>query len=77
MMLNHIREQEVGMKIKNAWSRAIGEGIHTADIYKEATSKQLVNTMEFADAVIARLGQKPQYLPEVEYDVNAKITIKK
>jgi isocitrate dehydrogenase len=77
MMLNHIGEQEVGMKIKNAWSRAIEEGIHTVDIYTEGTSKQLVNTIEFADAVIERLGQKPQYLPEEKYDVNAKITIKK
>ncbi|AGC78613.1 isocitrate dehydrogenase [Nonlabens dokdonensis] len=77
MMLNHIGEQEVAMKIKNAWSCAIEEGIHTADIYKEGTSKRLVNTMEFADAVIVRLGQKPQQLPEVQYDTNAKITIKK
>ncbi|MEN8816678.1 MAG: NADP-dependent isocitrate dehydrogenase [Nonlabens sp.] len=77
MMLNHLGEQEVAMKIKNAWSCAIEEGIHTADIYKEGTSKRLVNTMDFADAVIERLGRKPKHLPEVAYDTNAKITIKK
>lgn len=77
MMLNHIGAQEVAMTIKNAWSCAIEEGIHTADIYKEGVSKKLVNTMEFADAVIERLGHKPKHLPEVAYNTNAQITIKK
>lgn len=76
MMLNHIGEQEIAMKINNAWSCAIEEGIHTADIYKEGVSKKLVNTMEFADAVIERLGQKPKQLAEAVYDTDAQIEIK-
>jgi isocitrate dehydrogenase len=77
MMLNHIGEQEIAMKIKNAWSCAIEEGIHTADIFNKETSTQLVNTMEFANAVIERLGKKPKLLPEVNYNTTATITIKK
>jgi isocitrate dehydrogenase len=76
MMLNHIGEQEAAMKIKNAWSCTIEEGIHTTDIYKEGQSSRLVNTMEFADAVIERLGKVPQKLEAAVYDANAQITIK-
>jgi isocitrate dehydrogenase len=36
--------------------------VHTYDIYKEGVSTQKVGTKEFADAVIARLGQVPQKL---------------
>ncbi len=38
---------------------------HGAD--KEGVSKQKVGTKEFADAVVARLGQKPQQLKEASY----------
>jgi isocitrate dehydrogenase len=67
MMLNHIGQQHVAEKIKNAWSCAIEEGLHTADIYKEGVSKQLLGTKEFAQAVIERLGKKPQKLHTTEY----------
>lgn len=43
------------------------DGIHTYDIYKEGTSKQLVGTKEFAKAVIANLGQQPATLKAVEF----------
>lgn len=76
MMLNHIGEQEAAMKIKNAWSCTIEEGIHTADIYKEGQSTRLVNTTEFADAVIERLGKLPQKMDVAEFDANSLITIK-
>ncbi len=76
MMLNHIGEQQAAMKIKNAWSCTIEEGIHTADIYKEGQSSKLVNTSQFAEAVIERLGKVPQKLAAAEYDSNAQITIK-
>lgn len=62
MMLNHIGQQDVAENVINAWSCAIEEGIHTADIYKEGISKELVGTKEFAQAVIDRLGKKPQHI---------------
>ena len=76
MMLNHIGEQQAAMKIKNAWSCTIEEGIDTADIYKEGQSSKLVNTSQFAEAVIERLGKCWQKLAAAEYDSNAQITIK-
>lgn len=67
MMLNHIGQQETAELVKNAWSCTIEEGIHTLDIYKKDSSKSLVGTQEFAEAVIARLGKKPEKLHSVEY----------
>jgi isocitrate dehydrogenase len=66
-MLNHIGQQDVAEKVKNAWSCTIEEGIHTPDIYKEGISKQKVGTREFAQAVIARLGQTPKMIPAASY----------
>lgn len=48
------------------------DGIHTYDIFKEGVSKEKVGTKEFAEAVIARLGQKPSLLKAVKYDADAK-----
>lgn len=67
MMLNHIGQTEVAQKIQNAWLVTLECGIHTADIYKEGFSKQLVGTKGFADAVIANLGKVPQQLEAVSY----------
>lgn len=77
MMLNHIGQQDVAETIKNAWSRTIEEGIHTADIYKEGVSKQLVGTQAFAEAVVARLGMKPQMLKVAEYEKGVQLNIPK
>lgn len=77
MMLNHIGQQDVAERIKNAWSCVIEEGIHTADIYKEGLSKQLVGTTEFADAVIARLGQRPQQLKVADYEKGVQLNLPK
>jgi isocitrate dehydrogenase len=68
MMLNHIGQQDVAENINNAWSYTIENGIHTADIYKEGQSKVKASTKEFADAVIANLGRKPEQLPSVYYE---------
>ena len=75
MMLNHIGQQDVAETVKNAWSCAIEEGIHTADIYKEGFSSQLVGTAEFADAIIERLGRKPEKLQVSEYAREVKLDI--
>jgi len=68
LMLVHIGQADVAERVHNAWLRTIEDGIHTYDIYKDGTSKQKVGTKEFGDAVIERLGQKPQSLKAVEYD---------
>ncbi len=75
MMLNHIGQQDIAEKVKNAWSRTIEEGIHTADIYKEGVSREKVGTDAFAEAVIQRLGQKPRKLMEADYARNVKLNI--
>ncbi len=67
MMLVHINQPEVATYVHNAWLRTIEDGIHTYDIFVEGVSKRKVGTKEFADAVIARLGQKPQTLKAVSY----------
>lgn len=68
LMLLHLHEPEVAAKIHNAWLRTLEEGIHTYDIFKEGISKEKVGTKEFANAVIARLGQKPVLLKEIHYE---------
>lgn len=67
LMLVHINQPEVAEKVHNAWLRTIEDGIHTYDIFEEGVSTQKVGTKEFADAVSARIGQKPARLKPVEY----------
>jgi len=67
LMLVHINQPDVATKVHNAWLRTIEDGVHTYDIYVEGVSKQKVGTKEFADAVIARLGQVPEKLKAVNY----------
>ena len=67
MMLLHIGQNEVAERAHNAWLKTIEDGIHTYDIYKEDVSKEKVGTKEFAQAVVARMGQKPETLPAVSY----------
>lgn len=74
MMLAHINQSEVAQKVHNAWLKTIEDGVHTYDIFREGTSKEKVGTKEFAQAVIARLGQKPSKLKDVTYnDFEVKI----
>ncbi len=77
MMLNHIGQGDVAEKVQNAWLKTIEDGIHTYDIYKEGVSKQKVGTRGFAEAVIARLGQKPAQLNPVTYEKNVAIQLPK
>ena len=67
MMMNHLGQNDVAEKIENAWLKTLENGIHTGDIYKPELSSEKVGTQEFADAVIARLGQKPEKLAAVTY----------
>ena len=67
MMMVHVGQWEVAERIHNAWLRTLEDGIHTYDIFAEGISKQKVGTKEFAAAVVARLGQKPQTLKAISY----------
>ncbi|MFP4353231.1 MAG: NADP-dependent isocitrate dehydrogenase [Puniceicoccaceae bacterium] len=68
LMLVHIGQVEAAERAHNAWLKTIEEGIHTYDIFKEDVSKEKVGTKEFAQAVAARVGQKPETLAAVSYD---------
>jgi isocitrate dehydrogenase len=72
MMLVHIGQAEAAERVHNAWLRTLEDGIHTYDIYAEGVSKQKVGTKEFAQAVAARVGQKPEKLKPVSYAAAAK-----
>ena len=51
MMLNHIHEEAIAERIKNAYNAVLAEGKSlTRDLGGTATTQQ------FADAVIAKLG---------------------
>ncbi len=67
LMLVHINQPEVAERVHNAWLRTIEDGIHTYDVFTEGVSTQKVGTKEFACAVVARLGQKPNRLKPVAY----------
>ena len=78
-MLVHIGQTDVAEKIHNAWLCTIEDGIHTTDIYDAAVSKAVVGTVEFADALIDRIGRQPVQFKAVDYsksvaDFNIKIT---
>src|SRR5271157_4730383 len=67
LMLVHINQPEAAEQVHNAWLRTIEDGVHTYDIFTEGVSTQKVGTKEFAAAVIARLGQRPNTLKAVSY----------
>jgi isocitrate dehydrogenase len=67
MMLVHIGQINEASEVHNAWLRTIEDGVHTYDIYKEGSSREKVGTKEFAEAVVKRLGEKPQRLKVAEY----------
>src|SRR5438093_1347564 len=70
LMLVHINQPDIAELAHNAWLATIEDGVHTYDMYKEGVSTQKVGTKEFADAVVARLGQMPETLKPVRYAAN-------
>ncbi len=68
LMLVHIGQADIAERAHNAWLKTLEDGVHTYDIYKEGVSTQKVGTKEFADAVIARVGQLPATLKVVKYN---------
>ncbi|PZO28434.1 MAG: NADP-dependent isocitrate dehydrogenase [Flavobacteriaceae bacterium] len=77
MMLNHLGQNDVATKVQNAWLKTLEDGIHTYDIYDETKSKQLVGTIEFANAIINNLGQKPAELKAVNYQNGQALVLPK
>jgi isocitrate dehydrogenase len=67
MMLAHINQSETASKVHNAWLKTLEDGVHTYDIFREGASKKKVGTREFSEAVIERLGKKPETLKAVTY----------
>jgi len=77
LMLSHIGQNQVGDKIQNAWLKTIEEGIHTVDIYDEEISSKKVGTKEFAQAVIANLGQLPAKMAVRNSPTNINLNLPK
>lgn len=75
LMLNHIGQSDIATKAHNAWLKTIEDGVHTYDIFREGTSKQKVGTKEFAQAVIERLGKRPEKLKAVDYKSVPKVDV--
>ena len=67
MMLVHLGRARPASDIHNAWLCTLEEGIHTGDIFREGVSRRRVGTRAFAEAVIARLGQRPSRIAAVDY----------
>ncbi len=67
LLLVHIGRPEEATRLHNAWLRTIEDGVHTADIANERTTRERVGTAAFAEAVVARLGTRPQHLPPALY----------
>ncbi len=67
MMMVHLNQPDVAELAHNAWLLTLEDGIHTYDIFKESVSKEKVGTKEFAQAVVDRLGKKPETFKAVEY----------
>jgi len=74
-MLVHVGQSDVAERVHNAWLKTIEDGIHTYDIFEEGVSKQKVGTQEFAEAVIARIGQRPTTLRPAEYAERPKMNL--
>ncbi|MDX2086403.1 MAG: NADP-dependent isocitrate dehydrogenase [Kofleriaceae bacterium] len=59
MMLRHLDEPSLAMRVEDALLATLEQGVLTADVAAAGTA---VGTQRFADEVIARLGQRPTRL---------------
>jgi isocitrate dehydrogenase len=74
MMLVHLGQNETAARVHNALLRTLEDGIHTADVYHPDNSKEKAGTRQFTQAVIDRLGMRPQVLTPVDYAPAAPAT---
>ena len=75
MMLVYIGQPTIAELVHNAWLKTIEDRIWTYDLTRKAKAAQQTNfievgTMEFAKAVVLRLGQKPEHLKPADYSRN-------
>lgn len=75
-MLVHLGLGSYAETIRNAWLCTLEDGIHTADIYRVGLSEKQATTEAFTDAIIARLGQKPEQMAAASYQ-NHPIDVKR
>ena len=75
MMLVHIGQGEVAERVHNAWLRTIEDGIHTYDVFDPSVSTEKVGTSQFADAVVARVGDQPTRLKAAVYKAGARMQL--
>ena len=67
MMLVHIRQADVASRIHNAWLCTLEDGVFTADLAGAGRVGRPFSSMDFADAVIDRLGRLPEKMQPVTY----------
>jgi isocitrate dehydrogenase len=67
LMLVHIGQEDVAERVHNAWLKTLEDGVHTYDIFTDGLSREKVGTKEFARAVVARIGQRPEKLKAASY----------
>lgn len=65
-MLAHLGLGDVASRVHNAWLKTIEDGVHTADLQGERTTK-VVGCQAFGREVAARLGQQPTSLAPRQY----------
>jgi isocitrate dehydrogenase len=64
-MLRHLGRGDVAAKVMNAWLSTLEDGIHTRDIVGPQTVEH-AGTRRFTEAVIERLGCRPEKLKAVD-----------
>ena len=72
MMLTHLGFPSQAELISNAWLKTLEDGLHTGDIKNEISTTKLVGTSEFSQAIIDRMGDKPNKLPAVALKKDSK-----
>lgn len=76
LMLHHIGQSDVAVTVENAWLATLEQGKVTSDIAGDLNVKAL-STSEFADAVIANVGNKPTKLKAKDIKDFKKIDLSK
>jgi isocitrate dehydrogenase len=77
MMLVHLGQGDISAKIQNAMLCTLEDGVHTGDVYREGHSEVKAGTMEFAEALIERLGREPRRFTPVKIDSSRPMELKK
>ena len=72
LMLLHIGQPDVAERVQNAWLKTLEDRVFTYDLVRQAkaageTRYTEVGTKEFAQAVVERLGRRPEHLAAASY----------